>query len=467
MSPRKSQARRFPLVIVANTLPVRRVVTEGKGRWETSPGGLVSALTPIVSDAKGAWVGWSGRSGAAPDPFTHDGITNLPVPISEAEVRGFYHGVCNRTLWPLYHHAVRQPEYHRHWWSRYEAVNARFAAAAAAAAAPNGLVWVQDYHLQLVPQLLRTLRADLRIGFFLHIPFPPRELFARLPWRRQIVQGLLGADVVGFQTTAGAANFARVATRVVDVKRRGSAFSIDGRTMHFDAFPISIDVQRFADCAADPAVIARADEIRHKLAQGQRIMLGVDRLDYTKGIDVRLKAYSDLLSRRERTIRDVVMVQVAVPSRERILEYKDLRRRVEELVGQINGEFAEVGLAAVHYLRRNLPFEELVAMYRAAEVMVVTPFADGMNLVAKEFVATRLDNTGVLILSEFAGAAQELRGAIQVNPHDVDGMSEAMDAALDMSAAEATRRMRALRRRVSRHTVHDWAQGFLDALAAD
>lgn len=462
----KAKSNRFPLVIVANTLPVRRVLTGGQEHWERAPGGLVSALTPIVSDAKGAWVGWSGKAGAAPASFTHEGIATFPVPISEGEVRGFYHGVCNRTLWPLYHHAVRQPEYHRHWWARYVKVNARFAEAAARAASKGGRVWVQDYHLQLVPQMLRQLRPDVRIGFFLHIPFPPRELFVRLPWRRQIVEGLLGADVVGFQTSAGAANFARVATRLVDVKRRGSDFDIEGRTVHFDAFPISIDVQRFADCAAQPDVIARTDEIRHKLAQGQRIMLGVDRLDYTKGIDVRLKAFLELLERRERTIRDVVMVQVAVPSRERILEYKDLRRRVEELVGQINGEFGEVGLSAVHYLRRNLPFEELVAMYRAAEIMLVTPFADGMNLVAKEFVATRLDNTGVLILSEFAGAAHELRGAIHVNPHDVNGMSEAMDAALDMPSGEAARRMRTLRRRVARHTVHDWAQGFLDALSA-
>ena len=460
----KILSSKWPIVIVANTLPVRRKTDRGEPAWTTSPGGLVSALTPIVAKARGAWIGWSGTTGRAPDPFVHGDIANVPVPISAAELKGFYHGVCNRTLWPLYHDAVREPEYHRHWWAQYVTVNERFARVAADVAAPGGLVWIHDYHLQLVPAMLRARRQDLRIGFFLHTPFPPEELFSRLPWRGRLLEGMIGADVIGFQTRAGANNFVRVAQRYTAARGGSTSLQINGRRVRVGAFPISIDVGRYESVARHPAVANRAEEFRNTLGLGRKIILGVDRLDYTKGIDVRLKAFWELLSTGSKTIRDTVLVQVAVPSRERIAEYKELRSRVEELVGQINGEFGEVGVAPVHYLRRNLPFEELIAMYRAADVMLVTPFCDGMNLVAKEYVATRFDNTGVLILSEFTGAAPELRSALQVNPHDVDSIAETIDRALSLPRKEARRRMRAMRRVVYRHTVHDWAEAFMGAL---
>jgi trehalose 6-phosphate synthase len=454
------------MVVVANALPVRRAKDRGKPGWETSPGGLVSALKPIVGRSHGAWIGWTGTPGREPDPFVHEDITNIPVPISAAEARGSYQGVCNRTLWPLYHDAIRQPEYHRHWWVHYRTVNERFADAAARAVAPGGLVWVHDYHLHLVPAMLRKLRADVRIGFFLHIPFPPEELFTRLPWRRQILEGTLGADVVGFQTKAGAHNFTRLAQRYAGAKGRGSRLQFDGRSVQVNAFPISIDFEKYESAARHPAVINHAHQLRKNLGSGRKIILGVDRLDYTKGIDVRVKAFGDLLAKELQTINDTVFVQVAVPSRERIEEYQELRSTVEELVGQINGRFGEVGVAPVHYLRRNLPFEELIAMYRAADVMLVTPYCDGMNLVAKEYVATRFDNSGVLILSEFAGAAPELHHAMLVNPHDVDGLTEAMHRGLNMPAKDAKKSMRAMRRVVKRHTVHDWANAFMKALRA-
>jgi trehalose 6-phosphate synthase len=397
----------------------------------------------------------------------HGAIANVPIPVSTPEVRGFYSGVCNRTLWPLYHHLVRHPEYHRHWWKHYATVNERFAAAAADAVGAGGVAWVHDYHLQLVPAMLRRRRDDVRIGFFLHIPFPPEELFSRLPWRRQVLEGILGADVIGFQTKADARNFLRVARRFTRAEVREGKVQFEGRDVMVGAFPISIDFDKYEAVARDAAVVARAEELQQSLGRGRKVILGVDRLDYTKGIDVRLKAFSELLARSSRTIRDVVYVQVAVPSRERIAEYQELRSQVEELVGKINGEFGEVGLAAVHYLRRNQPLEELVAIYRAADVMLVTPYCDGMNLVAKEYVATRFDDSGVLILSEFAGAAPELRGALLVNPHDVDGLAEAMHGGLSLAAEDQRKRMQSMRKVVRKHTVHDWADSFMQAMAAE
>ena len=456
--------RSTPLIIVANRLPVVSVRTKDGTQWQRSPGGLVSALTPIVQKTKGAWVGWTGRTGPAPEPFEQDGIRQVPVPISRSQLRAFYDGFCNGTLWPLYHGAVREPEYHRRWWHPYVAVNKRFASTIAETAAPGAKVWVQDYQLQLVPALLREQRPDLRIGFFLHIPFPPEELFGRLPWRRQILEGMLGADVIGFQTQEDARNFSRLARLYADARSEGGHLGIRGHSMSVGAFPVSIDFERYERAAKDESIAARSESIKQRLGRGRRILLGVDRLDYTKGIDVRLRAYSELLSRNRQAIRERVLVQVAVPSRGRVGEYRDLRSRVEGLVGQINGEFGEVGLAPVHYLHRELPFEELIALYRSADVMLVTPLADGMNLVAKEYVATRYDDTGVMVLSEFAGAANELRTAIHTNPHDVDGLAETMAMAVSLPGKEVARRMRRMREVVRHHTVYDWADSFIEAL---
>jgi trehalose 6-phosphate synthase len=457
-------ARRWPFIVVANSLPVRRTTGRGRQRWATSPGGLVSALVPVVRAARGAWVGWTGTAGAAPRPFEHDGITNVPIPLTAAEVQDSYEGLCNRTLWPLYHDAVRQPEYHRDWWRAYVSVNRRVAERTAAIAARGARVWVQDYHLQLVPSLLRSVRPDLRIGFFLHIPFPPEELFVRLPWRAQLLDGLLGADVIGFQTDAGARNFRRLAVRFTAARGSDRGLEIVDRRIRVAAFPISIDFGLFDQTARRPAVVRRVAQIRASLGPGRRVLLGVDRLDYTKGIDLRLSAFREFLTARPELARTVVLIQVAVPSRTRIAEYRDLRRQVEGLVGRVNGQFGDIGVQPVHYLRRNLPHDELVATYAAADVMVVTPLADGMNLVAKEYAATRSDERGVLMLSEFAGASAELRSALPVNPHDVDGMAETMARALALPPAEQRQRMRILRRAVRSHTVQDWAREFLRAI---
>jgi trehalose 6-phosphate synthase len=464
------QTGKHELVIVANRLPVRRSSTRADGAeaWTTSPGGLVAALAPIVRERQGAWIGWPGSAATnVKSPFLASGIANLPVPISRAELADFYQGQCNSTFWPLYHDAVREPEYHRHWWARYREVNQRFAEAAAATAAPWAKVWIHDYQLQLVPAMLRRLRQDISIGFFLHIPFPPPELFRRLPWRDEVIEGLLGADVVGFQTRASRSNFLTVASRLVGGQRESGGLVHEGRRIRAGAFPVSIDVERFRRAARDPAVVARAEALRAQLGGGRKVILGVDRLDYTKGIDLRLQAFHEWLGRAGSSIRDAVLVQVAVPSREQIPGYQELRSRVEQLVGRINGEFGEIGIAAVHYQRRNLPHEELVALYLAADVMLVTPLADGMNLVAKEYVACRPDASGVLVLSEFAGAVDELRWALHVNPHDVDGLAETIEEALHLAPREMRRRMRSLQHAIESHTVHDWANRYLATLAGE
>ncbi len=326
---------------------------------------------------------------------------------------------------------------------------------------------MHDYQLQLVPQMLRELRPDLRIGFYLHIPFPPGELFQQLPWRRQILEGLLGADLVGFQLPGGAGNFVRlVRQRVGHKTHRDLVYLPDGRTVRAAAFPISIDAGGFEKLALSEPVAERADSIREALGNPRRIFLGIDRLDYTKGIHARLRAFAELIRDGHFDVEDAVFVQVAVPSREQVEAYKVLRSQIDELVGRINGELGRIGRPAISYLYSSYPREEMAALYRAADVMVVTPYRDGMNLVAKEYVACRYDDTGALVLSEFAGAADELRQAWLVNPYDINGMKAALLEAYQAEEKERTRRMRAMRRTIRQHDIVAWAESFMSELGA-
>jgi trehalose 6-phosphate synthase len=454
-------------VVVANRLPVDlEKLPDGNQRWKRSPGGLVTALEPMLRSRDGAWVGWPGLADADVEPLVEDGLHLHPVRLSAREVEEYYEGFSNGTLWPLYHDVVAPPAFHRHWWQAYVRVNERFAEVVAQVAAKGATVWVQDYQLQLLPAALRELRPDLRIGFFLHIPFPPTELFMQLPWRRRIVEGLLGADLVGFHTPGGARNFRWLATRLAGASpgHGRTEVVVGDRTVKLGAFPISIDSGNLDRLSRSPEVLERAKQIRSDLGDPEHVVLGVDRLDYTKGIDVRLRAFEELLVEGRIQSEDTVMIQLATPSRERVEHYQKMRNDIEQAVGRINGEYARVGHPAVHYLHQSLPREELVAFFVAADAMLVTPLRDGMNLVAKEYVACRHDNGGALVLSEFAGAALELKEAILVNPHDTDGVKNALYAAVTMDPAEGRRRMRALRRQVLNHDVDRWARTFLDAL---
>jgi trehalose 6-phosphate synthase len=390
-----------------------------------------------------------------------------PVPLSADEIDRYYEGQSNATIWPLYHDAVEQPVFHRKWREAYRTVNRRFAEAAAALAAPGAVVWVHDYQLQLVPGMLRRLRPDLRIAFFLHIPFPPVELFAQLPQRELLLEGLLGANLVGFQRPLGAQNFLRLTEAILGLEPKGDQVVFDGRTITVRAFPISIDVGEIERLAADPAVQARADQLRRELRGNRTLLLGVDRLDYTKGIEHRLKAFRELLAAGTLSSQDVVLVQVATPSRLRVAQYQELRERVEREVGRINGEFGAVGLQPVQYLFRSLDREELLAMYLNADVMVVTPLRDGMNLVAKEYVASRTDDSGALVLSEFTGAASELPESFLVNPHDVDNLKQSLLAALNAPPADLRERMHRMRAHVRDNDVARWAREFLTALGEE
>jgi trehalose 6-phosphate synthase len=409
------------------------------------------------------------------DEFNDDGLQLVPVALSATDVRDYYEGFSNATLWPLYHDVVESPVFERTWWDSYVKVNHRFAEATAAIAAPGATVWIQDYQLQLVPALLREQRPDLRIGFFLHIPFPPVELFMQLPWRTEIVRGLLGADLVGFHRPGGAQNFLWLARRLVGlepsraavgVRTRPGLIHVGDRPVRVGAFPISIDSAGLDGTARKRDVIQRAQQIRSDLGNPKRVLLGVDRLDYTKGIDVRLNALHELLIEGRVDPDEVTMVQLATPSRERVEHYQQMRAGIEQVVSRINGEFGKVGHPVVHYLHQSVDRRELVAFFSAADVMVVTPVRDGMNLVCKEYVACRHDLGGTLVLSEFAGAAAELTSAFLVNPHDLDGVKNALHAALTIDPAEGRRRMRALRRQVLTHDVDRWARSFLEALGS-
>jgi len=458
-------AQRSSFVVVANRLPVDEVTTTEGREWRRSPGGLVTALHPVLASQRGAWVGWAGGTGAAPEPFELDGIRLHPIPLSADEVGRYYEGMSNTTIWPLYHDAVEPPVFRRVWRDSYRAVNARFADAAAEVAAPGATVWVQDYQLQLVPAMLRERRPDLRIGFFLHIPFPPIELFMQLPMRAQIMHGLLGADLVGFQQRLAVQNFLRLARHLLGLRYEGNAVEVDGRFVRAGAFPISIDVAEMEAMASSPLVRARAAQIRAELGDPKTVILGVDRLDYTKGIEQRLKAFRELLSEGRLAVPDAVMVQVATPSRERVEHYQALRVKVEREVGRINGDFGRVGVPAVHYLHQSYSRSELAALYCAADVMMVTPLRDGMNLVAKEYVAARTELGGALVLSEFAGAAGELRQAFLCNPHDIDDVKESLLRAIHVDDVEATRRIQAMQRYLRAHDVNAWARSYLRALS--
>jgi trehalose 6-phosphate synthase len=429
-------------VVVANRLPVDRVTgDDGATTWRRSPGGLVTALAPVMRSYDGAWVGWTGTPDDMPEPFSTEDMDLVAVPLSAEETSLYYEGFSNATLWPLYHDVIVAPEFHREWWDAYRRVNRRFAEAAASVAANGAVVFVQDYQLQLVPRMLRELR--------------------------QILEGLLGADLVGFQRLGAADNFVGLCARFTDAVATDDLVLVDdGRKVLARAFPISIEVDEVSRLASDPDVLARCATVREEIGSPEHVLLGVDRLDYTKGIGHRLKAWSELLAEGEVSPEEAVFVQVATPSRERVEAYQTLRDDIELQVGRINGDYGRIGHPAVHYLHSSYDRAELVALLRAADVMVVTPLRDGMNLVAKEYVAARTDLRGALVLSEFAGAADELDGAFLVNPHDIDGLKRTLCVAMRLPDAEAEERMRRLRDHVMTYDIARWAREFLETLRA-
>lgn len=457
------------LLIVSSRLPVTARVDGNRVTVEPSPGGLATGLRGLHERSDSIWIGWPGnlprlyaKRRADVDARLRE-LRILPVYLSEREVKGFYEDTANGVLWPLFHYLVGELPLNPQGWETYRAVNEKIAAKVAEHHRPGDIVWVHDYQLLLVPGMLRRRLPEARIGFFLHIPFPSSEVFAMLPWREEILEGLLGADLIGMHTPGYLRHFATSLTRMLGIDVDIDCVRYMGREVTLGVFPMGIDTAAWLAHAADPEIEKRAEEIRRE-AGGRKIILGMDRLDYTKGILQRLLAVERLLE-NEPSLRDRFrFIQVTVPSRENVESYANLRHRIDELVGRINGRFATASVEPIHRLHRSLPEVEVAALYRAADVMLVTPLRDGMNLVAKEFVASRADMDGVLILSEFAGVASELGEALHVNPYDADRVAGRILEALAMPESARRYRMRALRMQVLAHDVRRWAASFIGAL---
>jgi trehalose 6-phosphate synthase/phosphatase len=459
------------LLIVSNRLPVTIRVESGRPVVRRSVGGLATGLRGPHQESGGLWIGWPGNVDASDDDAYGvidrqlAELRTVPVSLDAREIALFYDHISNDVLWPLCHDRIDRLPLRVDGWDVYEAVNARFADAVVTRYRPGDLIWVHDYQLLRLPALLRERLPDARIGFFLHIPFPNPEIFFTLPTRQWLVEGMMGADVIGFHTRRYHGHFRAVLRRLFSIEAdpRGDVPWRD-RRVHLGVFPMGVDAADFASRASSREVNAMVIEYRDPR---QKLLVGIDRLDYSKGIPRRLLALEQLLTAHPEWLERVRLIQVAVPSRDQVSSYKHIRREVDGLIGRINGRFATPTWSPIHYLYRSVPGDMLLALYRAADVMLVTPVRDGMNLVAKEFPAARIDEDGVLVLSEFAGASEELRDALLVNPYDVDGTADTIHRALMMDGPERRRRMRALRATVFEYDVHRWATAFLDALTAD
>jgi trehalose 6-phosphate synthase/phosphatase len=465
------------LVVVSNRLPV--VLSRGEEQgWRARPGsgGLVTAMAPVIERRGGVWIGWSGISDVPTDELhpalaaatSEAGYDLVPVPLSADEERGFYEGFANKMIWPLFHDLQTVAMFSRAYWSTYRAVNRRFAQTIAATVEVEDAVWIHDYHLMHVGADLREAGHRGPLSFFLHIPFPPLDVFAKLPWREQVLKALLSYDLLGFQTLRDQRNFIHCVRNLLPgarARRDGGFITarLGERRTRIWHFPIGIDFDEFADHAEQQEVADQAWYLHEDLPE-RHIILGVDRLDYTKGIPERLKAFETFLERHPELHRKVTMVQVVVPSRVDLPSYDELKTNIERMVGGINGRLTQSGWVPIHYIFRSLDRRELLGYYRAAEVALVTPLKDGMNLVAKEYCASSIEGQGVLILSEFAGAAGQLGpDALLVNPHDVDGTAAAIERAITMPLNERQARMTRLREGIRSQDVHWWVEAFMRA----
>ncbi len=458
------------LLIVSNRLPISVTRKNGDFRLQRSVGGLATGVGSFYKSYESLWVGWPGMNVQRKHEEEKDRIIDTlrrerchPVFLSSYDIKHYYDGFCNNTLWPLFHYFSLFTDYDPKTWTVYQRVNEKFCDAVMEVARPDDIIWIHDYHLMLLAQMLRERLPDAEIGYFHHIPFPSFEVFRNLPWRKEILTGLLGADLIGFHTYGYVRHFLSSVRRVLGHEHSFGEVRTGTRVVRTDLFPMGIDYHRFADSAGSTPVQKEITRVRQKYGS-RKIVLSFDRLDYTKGIPLRLEAFDTLLERKPEYQGKVSLVLVAVPSRASVGRYQALKKRIDELVGRINGKYGTTDWVPVRYFYNFLPFETLVAFYSAADVALVTPLRDGMNLMAKEYIATRTDGTGVLILSEMAGAAEELGEAIIVNPNDQDAVIEAIEAALAMPEKEQIERNRTMQRRLMRYDIERWVSDFLARL---
>jgi len=464
------------LLVVSNRLPVVLEKTPAGWALKGGSGGLVSALAPVLSHRGGLWIGWPGLAlekdgdwrSVIEAGFRERGYDLVPVLLGEEEVKGFYEGFANAVLWPLFHDQPSSCDFDPAFWYTYLEVNRKFAAEVITHSRDDDFIWVQDYQLIHVAEFVREYAGDRQIGFFLHIPFPPLDIFLKLPWRAQILGALLAYDLLGFQTPRDRRNFLSCLEHLVPeaTVRRGHAVvhvQVGDREMKVGAFPIGIDYRGYEETALSSEVAHRVVELRQKIGPFH-LIVGVDRLDYTKGLPERLQAFRNAMERYPELREKIILFQIVVPSREGVAEYQALKGRVERLVGEINGEFSTAGWVPVHYHYKSLIRRDLISLYRMARVGLVTSLKDGMNLVAKEFCACQVDYNGVLVLSEFAGAAAQLqRGAILVNPHDIEGMADSLKAAIEMDEPERRRRMESMQEILRKQDIFWWVDYYLRA----
>lgn len=465
-------------IIVSNRLPVEFKITSNRVQSTPSVGGLATGLKSVHAASDSLWIGWPGLTTEAIGDFdvTINRIASegrmVNVFLKEFDVRNFYFGFSNKSLWPLFHYFLEYTVYDPKQWDAYYRVNLQFAECILAHAAEGDRIWIHDYQLMLVPGMIREKRPDLSIGFFLHIPFPAFEIFRTCPWREQLLSGLLGADLVGFHTYDYVQHFLNSVKRILGFSIKFNEVELQGRTVKVDSFPMGIDFDNYHFASAKYAVTAQqfqsdlVNRLQDHLKQypDSRLILSIDRMDYTKGIPNRIRAFEYFLERHPEYLGKVRLVMLAVPSREDVPQYRKLKRETDELVGRVNGRFATIDWTPIWYFYRALPYEDLIALYANSHVAMITPLRDGMNLVAKEYVATRIEQDGVLILSEMAGAANELSQALLVNPENAAQLSDALHKALTMSREDQAHRMEAMQRRLSRYNVEKWSAEFLKGL---
>ncbi|MCR1026453.1 bifunctional alpha,alpha-trehalose-phosphate synthase (UDP-forming)/trehalose-phosphatase [Cellulophaga baltica] len=466
-------------IIISNRLPIQLQIHNGGITAIPSVGGLATGMKSVHSGGDSLWIGWSGLTdeeipenlvGDIDDALSKHGSSK--VNLSQQEVDGFYYGFSNRTVWPLFHYFLEYSEFEIESWETYKKVNQKFADAIVAKADDDDTIWVHDYQLMLVPQMVREKLPNISIGFFLHIPFPSFEIFRTLPWRKEVLEGLLGSDLIGFHTYDYERHFLSSVRRILGLDVSFNDIYLEDRIIKVDSFPMGIDYKKFSDAALEHQQRSKAEqsELQQRLnnhkesAPDAKFILSIDRLDYTKGIAKRLNAFEYFLTKYPQYKEKVRLIILAVPSRSNVPQYQLLKREVDELVGRINGEFSTVSWTPIWYFYRSMPFENLIDLYTSSDIAWLTPIRDGMNLVAKEYVATRTDKTGVLILSEMAGAANEMNESLLINPNNFEQIADTIHQAIQMPKEEQQERNDVLQKRLERYNVERWANDFMSSL---